>query len=49
MNMFWSHDPKCVESDATAVEPSPHRLVRRMRNVALVISIAMRRAASTLR
>ena len=25
MNRFWSQDRKCVESDATAVLPSPHR------------------------
>ncbi len=47
--MFWSHDPKCVESDATAVEPSPHTLARRTRKVALAISIPICRAASAVR
>ena len=26
--MFWSNAPKCVESEATAVEPAPQNVVR---------------------
>jgi hypothetical protein len=39
--MFWSNAEKCVESDATAVVPSPQRAACLAANVAL----AMMRAA----
>jgi hypothetical protein len=38
-----------VESEATAVEPSPHRLLRRAANVALAMAIATPWAVSQVR
>ena len=49
MKMFWSNAPKCVESLATAVDPSPHKVRCRAVKVALAISIAICRAASVVR
>lgn len=49
MKMFWSQDRKWVESDATAVDPAPHRDSRRMAKVAFAISIATWWAASRVR
>ncbi len=46
MKMFWSNAPKCVESDATAVEPAPQMAWCRAAKVALAISTAMARAVS---
>ena len=47
--MFWSNAPKCVESDATAVEPAPHTVCARAAKVALAISTAIARADSAVR
>jgi hypothetical protein len=46
--MFWSHALKWVESDATAVEPSPHSQAWRAANVALAITRAACRHDSTV-
>jgi hypothetical protein len=47
--MFRSYAPKCVESEAIAVEDSPQIADRRAEKVASAISIAIFRAASALR
>jgi hypothetical protein len=47
--MFWSNAEKCVESDATAVVPSPHRVACRAAKVALAMTLAACRQASTVR
>ena len=41
MKMFWSNAPKCVESEATAVEPAPQTVCARAAKVALAISVAI--------
>lgn len=43
--MFWSNAVKCVESDATAVEPSPHNQDWRAAKVALAMTRATSRQA----
>ncbi len=47
--MFWSKAPKCVESEATALDPAPQIVCAREAKVALAISTAMVRATSALR
>ena len=47
--MFWSKAEKCVESDATAVVPSPHSAACRAAKVALAMTRAASRQASTVR
>jgi hypothetical protein len=47
--MFWSNAEKCVESDATAVVPSPHRAVCLAAKVALAMIRATSRQDSTVR
>ena len=47
--MFWSHAPKCVESDDTAVEPSPQIQRWRAAKVALAIWMASASASSRVK
>jgi hypothetical protein len=47
VKMFWSNAEKWVESEATAVLPSPHSQVWRAAKVALAICAAISRAVST--
>jgi len=47
--MFWSNAEKCVESDATAVVPSPHSAACREVKVASAMIRAACRQASTVR
>jgi hypothetical protein len=47
--MFWSNAPKCVESEATTVEPAPHTVWARAAKVALAISTAIERATSAVK
>ena len=47
--MFWSNAEKCVESEATAVVPSPHNALCRAANVAFAMIRATSRQASTVR
>jgi hypothetical protein len=49
VNRFWSNAPKCVESDATAVDPAPQMPYARAVKVALAICTAMARATSAVR
>lgn len=49
MKMFWSKAEKCVESEATAVVPSPQSATCREAKVALAMIRAPWRQASTVR
>ncbi len=49
VKMFWSYVRKCVQSDATAVDPAPQTLGLRASKVALAMLIAMVWAVSLLR
>lgn len=40
MNRFWSQDRKSVESDATEVDPSPHRFRSRAPTVQVLPAVA---------
>jgi hypothetical protein len=40
VNRFWYQERKCVESEATAVDPAPHSPSSRTTKVALAISVA---------
>ena len=44
MKMFWSNDPKCVESRGDGGGARAPQTLRRAAKVALAISIAIRRA-----
>src|SRR5260370_3467479 len=46
VNRFWFQDRKWVESDATEVDPSPHRPRSLAAKVASAIALAIERAAS---